>query len=301
MELILSQRYQTLLEAFFEGKSKLTCQAYQADLEDFRQYLNVESLDEALADLFYSMASQATLKAMHYRYTLAERGLKASTINRRFSVLRGISEMAKAKGIIDWSLQVESELVIPETASLPEDHREVLNKLLKHLEGQKPLLRASRDMALLLLIFDLGLKTSQLEALTMQDLDLHQGHVMISLSKGEKRKRKLSKRSQLALLQWVEARGLKAGALFQNFDRANKATGLSGTSIYRVIRDLGNQVGLKLTPQSLRRAVIQKKLKETGGCPVKMQRVAEYASHQSIKSLALYQVDSEEDQGLHPS
>jgi hypothetical protein len=44
------------------------------------------------------------------------------------------------------------------------------------------------------------------------------------------------------LRAWLEQRGLKPGPLFINFDRAQKGRRLTSTSIYRIVRDLDDQV-----------------------------------------------------------
>ena len=103
-----------------------------------------------------------------------------------------------------------------------------------------------------------------------------------------KKKRHINKRLQTALLQWLEIRGYKAGALFQNFDHAKKATGLTGTSIYRIIKQIGQGIGQEVTPQSLRRIVIQEKISQSEGCPKKLARILEFSGHKSMKSLDIY-------------
>ncbi len=271
--------YQALLDEFLSGKSPSTQRAYLQDLRDFQQYQGTESLSEALEDFFSSPHSQANLKAMHYRHLMEQRGLKQSSINRRISMLRALSKTALRKGLAPWALQIdplESEKNAP-TVTDPARIKKVFAWFKD--QADRPLLR--RDLAIVLLIRDLAFTNSELSSLRLQQLDLFLG----LLHRPGTPPLKLNQRLRQALKAWVEVRCVDPGPLFDNFDHAGKAQGLSGTSIYRIIRALGEASGIKMTPRSLRQGVIRKKVQQKKEGPKGLQELLRFSGHRHVKSL----------------
>jgi integrase/recombinase XerC len=102
------------------------------------------------------------------------------------------------------------------------------------------------------LLYDLGLRRSEVVGLDVDDVDLDAGTVAV-LGKGRTQKTFLTLPSSTkeAIRQWLEARGTEPEPLFTNLDRARKGCRLTGTSLYRIVRRLGEQVGLKVRPPRL--------------------------------------------------
>lgn len=117
--------------------------------------------------------------------------------------------------------------------------------------------KALRDRAVLRLLYDLGLRRSEVVGLDVDDLDLDAGTVAV-LGKGRTQKSSLTLPgpTKEAIRQWLELRGMELGPLFINFDRARKGCRLTGTSLYRIVRSLGEQVGLRVRPHGLRHTAI---------------------------------------------
>ncbi len=105
--------------------------------------------------------------------------------------------------------------------------------------------KAARDRALLRLAFDLGLRRGELASLDLEHLDLEAGTLAV-LGKGQEGRELLTLplETTAVLHTWLEQRGLEPGPLFINFDRAQKGRRLTSASIYRMVRDLGDQVRL---------------------------------------------------------
>ncbi len=272
-----------LLENFFSGKSVSTQRAYAQDLEDFRRYQGTHGVSEALEDFLSSPHTRANLKAMHYRYLMNERGLKDTTIHRRISMLRALTRHAMEAAHIDWHLQVDAETAPAPKEVRATDPKEV-KRLLQHLDDQpdKPIFR--RDRLLLMLVAELALKSNQISQLTLADLDLERQELEIS-GQGS---RKISTRLQHCLLRWLEARGPADGSLLTNFDHADKAKGLTTTSIYRILKKMGDQVGQEITPQSLRQGVIKRKAENAPATQEKTKQLLKFSGLQHEKSLQPY-------------
>ena len=272
-----------LLVSFFGKKAATTQRAYAQDLEDFRRYQGTEKLEDALTDFFGSPASRASLKVQHYKFLMGERGLKPTSINRRISMLKTLTKNARTQGLVTWHLEVERDLegaiTEPVTANLTEVAH--LSAYFENLPD-KPI--HQRNRALLFLIQDLALKSSEICDLTFADLSLSKKILVVG-----KEKKKLPKRLGQALSLWIAVRGFDAGPLFTNFDHAKKKDqGITTTSIYRIIKGLGKEIGLELNPRSLRQGAIAHKLetKKTGG---KISSLMTFSGFTHEKSLKRYQ------------
>ena len=94
-----------------------------------------------------------------------------------------------------------------------------------------------RDRAALRLLYDLGLRRSEVVGLDVGDFDLDAGTISV-VGKGHTQTTKLTLPgpTKEAIRQWLEARGTEPGALFTNLDRAGKGYRLTGTSLYRIVR-----------------------------------------------------------------
>jgi len=88
-----------------------------------------------------------------------------------------------------------------------------------------------------------------------------------------------------ALRAWLEFRGTEPGSLFVNFDRAGKGERLTGTAIYRLVRELGHKSGITARPHGLRHAAITEALDLTRGDVRSVQR---YSRHRNLQTLLVY-------------
>ena len=70
--------------------------------------------------------------------------------------------------------------------------------------------------------------------------------------------------------------------MFVNFDRAGKGRRLTGTSLYRIVRDLGLAAGVKARPHGLRHAAITEALDRTGG---NVRAVQRFSRHRDLRVL----------------
>ena len=80
--------------------------------------------------------------------------------------------------------------------------------------------------------------------------------------------------------------GIDRGPLFINFDRAGKGNGrLTSTSLYRIVRDLGKKIDLKVRPHGLRHAAITEALDLTNG---NVRAVQRFSRHRDLRILNVY-------------
>jgi integrase/recombinase XerC len=275
----------TLTAAFLAGRNARTLDAYRRDLEDFRAFLGVATATEAGRLLVTAAQGDANAVAHAYRSQLIERGLQPATINRRLAALRSLVRLANTVGLIPWRLSVRSL-----ASQVYRDTRgpggNAYQALLAIAAGQ-PARKAARDVAILRLLHDIGLRRGELVDLDLADVDLARSSVMVR-GKGRTQTAPITlpAPTQAALQVWIAERGNVPGPLFTNFDRARKGSGrLTGAAIYQLVRGFGVAVGATVRPHGLRHLAITRALDLFNG---DIRKVAQFSRHRDIRVLTVY-------------
>jgi integrase/recombinase XerC len=273
-----------LVNVFLAGRNPRTLAAYQADLEDFRRYTRTATLANAARWLLIERPAMANVYVGAYRIQMTERGLQATTINRRFATLRSLVKLANTLGLVTWTLSVEN---VPVQSYRDTDGpgRDGFRALLD-AAGSQPGPKGLRDVALLRLLHDLGLRHSEAVRLDVNDVDLPRNRLFIP-GKGHSQKEPvtLPAPTRAALAAWLEARGSEPGPLFVNFDRAGKGHRLTGTAVYHIVGWLGGKAGLAVRPKGLRYLAITTALDRTEG---DVRAVAQFSRHKDLRPLGRY-------------
>ena len=282
-----------LLEAFLAGKSQATLRSYAGDLQDFASFLHADSTEKAASILLGHTQGEANGLALGYRASLLERKLSAATVNRRLAALRSLVKLGNTLGLVPWSLS------IPGVRS--EGYRNTLGpgltgvKAMLEQVGQKQDDKAVRDRAIIVTVYSLGLRRSELVQLDMEDLDL-QANTVLVLGKGRSEKIKLTLPPQVkeTLTAWINIRGDESGPLFTSCDRSRKGkkTRITSDGIYHLIRGLGELVGIKTRPHGLRHAAITQAL-DSGADVRSVQR---FSRHKDLRIVLRYD-DNRQDLG----
>jgi len=285
--LVKAEPADELLAAFLSGRSDCTRRAYSQDLDDFRRFLGAGKMSEAATALLSRGHGNANALALAWRANLQDRCLQAATTNRRMAALRSLVQLARTLGIVPWTLEVRN--VRAESYRDTRGHgRRGVRLLLDEIERRRDK-KSLRDRAALRLLYDLGLRRSELVALDVDDLDLDAGTVSV-LGKGRTQKARLTlpAPTRETIRQWLEARGTEPGPLFINVDRAGKGSRLTGTSVYWIVRRLGEQVGLKVRPHGLRHTAITEACKLAQAKGMGLEEVLDFSRHRDVKVLMVY-------------
>jgi integrase/recombinase XerC len=281
-----------LVERFLGRQKAATRQAYAHDLADFARFLGAESNQAATLQLLAGGPGLAHQLVHDYLVQLRQRGRASTTINRRLSALRSLVRLARLCQLVSWTLELPGEKL-----ERSRDTRGLglsdIHRLLGALEEREDA-KAARDRALLRLAFDLGLRRGELASLELEHLDLEAGTVAV-LGKGQEGRELLTlpPETMTVLRAWLEQRGLEPGPLFLNFDRAQKGRRLTPTSIYRIVRELGDQVDIRARPHGIRHAAITTVLDLSHG---DVRAAARFSRHVDIRTLTVYD-DSRLDLG----
>lgn len=281
-----------LAEAFLSGRNARTLEAYKADLEDFRLFLGASTRDEAASELLRRSHGEANELALSYKTSLVERKLAAATINRKLASLRSIVTLARTLGLVPWTLEVGS--------MKSESYRDTrgpgasgVHRMLQLLDARLDE-KGRRDRALVRLLFDCALRRAEAVSLDMEHVDLEAGTIAV-LGKGRTGRVKITlpKATKEALEAWISLRGTTPGALFLSLDRSSRGHRLTGRALHKIVRELGEDVDLRVWPHALRHSAITQALELTNG---NVRAVQRFSRHRDLRVVSLYD-DNRSDLG----
>ena len=228
-----------LLADWWDGKSKRTVTTYKAGIEAFRQFLNAESALMAINQILMLPHGQANLLALQFKNWLKARKLAPATINVRLNALRSIVELAYAAGSVAWTLKVKGE-----RSKTMKDVRgpgiDAINAMFAYAAKQQ-IKYATRNTALLYLLFGQGLRREEVSSLNVADM-LPDGRLAV-MRKGytERVLMDIAPGTLAALGAWLKVRGNKPGPLIMSYG-----------NLYRTVKMLGKKCGVVVWPHGLR-------------------------------------------------
>ena len=273
------------------GRSARTVASYRSDLDAFSGWLeerNTGLLGAGSADIAGYLA--------HLRDDL---GRAASTVARAAVSLRGLYKFLVAEDLA--SNDPAGTLDVPRTpAGLPRAlRRDQVEQLLASPVGDSPLVR--RDRAMLEVLYGMGLRASELTALSLGDVDLDERLMRVWGKGGKERVVPVGRHAANAVGEWLSGAGRgvleppvwrsrdDAAALFLN----NRARRITRQGVWLIVRRHGERVGLgpdQLTTHVLRHSCATHML--DGGADIRS--VQELLGHASITSTQRYTAVSQE-------
>jgi integrase/recombinase XerC len=287
-----------VMTSFWQGRSPHTIAAYRSDLEQFSHYLarlHACSLDtpqlELLRTFFGSSAGRANELVLNYRNELRDRDVAPKSINRKLSAIRSLVKLARLIGAVYWSIEVDSvrdELTRDTSGPRPD----TIVRLLDVARQQPDPEIAARDLAMIRVLFDLGLRIGELVKLNLDDYDRKATPMGLwVLGKGRVRKVRLSvpEITARALNAWLTRRGKESGPLFLSFSaRHDHERRLVTRGAYRIIRNLGRQIGIHLHPHMLRHSAITQAVGQSVALGLSLDEVRDFSRHRNINTLLAY-------------
>lgn len=281
-----------LIRHFLSGRSARTMRAYQADLEDFRAFLGAPTVDDAAKDLMGRGQGGANALALEYRASMDAKGLSPATVGRRLAAIRSMIKLARLLGMVPWILDVRSPRleVYRDTRGPGDDTFKAMMSIIVERKDHKGI----RDVAILHLLHDLALRRGEVVGLDLEDMDRKEKTLAI-LGKGRTSKETLSLPNPTfsALESWIRVRPAGDGPLFVSLDPRTSGHRLTDQGVYKMIRALGEKVGVKVRPHGIRHLAVTKALDRTGGDVRKVQR---FSRHRSIQTVLIYD-DHRRDEG----
>lgn len=254
-----------------ENKAERTVQTYLESLLRFAEFLASEGLP----------TDPAEVTREHIRAFVADLlvRFKPATASNRYRALQTFYRWLVAEGEIDKTpmdgMKPPSVPVTP-PAVLSEEQ---MARLLKASGGNS--FEDRRDAAILLLLIDTGMRRSELEKLTVGDIDFD-AQVAVVLGKGSRpRACPFGKRTAKALDRYLRLRAKHRGA-----DRPELWIGrsgpLTGNGVYQILRKRARAAGIgHIHPHQMRHTMAHNWLAD-GGNEGDLMRVAGWSSREMV-------------------
>lgn len=285
----------TILRAWFEGKADHTIRSYQHDLEAFALYLSRAlgteyrlTVSQALHALFSQPVASAHDIVLGFRHHLLSVRLSTQSVNRHLATLRSLSKLARMLGMMTWAIEVpgvRNERRRQTQGPTVDDVRRMLAATSGDTEEE------TRAFAIVTVMYCLALRVAETCGLNLEDTDLVQGTTWI-LGKGQ-RERELVPLPQsviIAIRRYLEHRGTSAGPLFQTRGHRGKSRDgrLETRSVLRIVRELGQRVGLHVWCHALRHTSITQAAELGQRAGLGLDKIRAHSRHRSIVTLMVY-------------
>ncbi len=151
-----------------------------------------------------------------------------------------------------------------------------------------------------MILYTVGLRRNEAVSLDLpEDVSLENRTIKV-LGKGKTEKINLTlpEKTVEAVREWIEVRGHSPGPLFVNLDPVGKGDGrLSGRSVHRIVKSLGQTIGLNdLHPHSLRHSAITNALEKAKG-RYDLEECCDFSRHSDVKTMMIYRKRKKNVQG----
>jgi integrase/recombinase XerC len=300
-----AERFAAVLGEWFADKTPATIETYKKDVEDFTKWLGHTDHNKALLEFVTAPPSHGHTVLRMYKQDLMTRdvwrtsaskkagetpcrvGLASKTVNRRLSVLQSFSRLAFDAGIAKGVVAIKG--LRETTGEVKVVHDDDWRKLVSFLKEQARQGKNSayKDIAILRLMRDVGLRRKEVLALQVEDIDLKRKTLSIQPKgpKDHKVTHPIAGAAWDALQDWVFVRDNLPGSLFGLKDLS---------SLNKRLKTLGRKAGVPdLSPHQLRRAGITQAVTHFKG---DYRRTQGFARHKSPEVTARYDMaDRESD------
>lgn len=275
-----------LLEAFLTRRSPATRDAYERDLRIFSGWLGAP-VEVACSWLVQAGRLEGSARVLEFVRDQSKTHAPA-TVARRLASLRSLVQLGRLLGVCDWELEVPPPRVM-ELKDSRGPGRERVQALIEAAGRQRNPLIAARDVAILRLLYDLGLRRGEVCSLGIEDLRLESRDLWVKGKGMEERIRFTLPQGTAASLQaWVNWRGADPGPLFHRLDNAGAFlhvhVPLTGRAVLEIVTALGQQLGFTARPHGLRHSAITDAL-EAG---FDVRTVQQFSRHADLNTLVIY-------------
>lgn len=268
--------------------SEQTKKAYISDLKNFFEFLKSGNV---------YISHPAQIEGHHfqfYRDKLIEQGLSSATVNRKLVAIRSFIKWAMACKLIDYNPLdvVKLPKVQTETPTLAFDDTEVVAMINSPELINK---KGYMDRIIMILLFSLGLRRSELAQIKVKDFYQERGHYVLKIRGKGGKDRHLPLNDMIiselkSYLDAIATFGLSLEEddyLIQSAKKDKNIKPIDGSTIYRVIEKYARKCGInkKVSPHSCRATAISHLL-DTQKTPIR--DVAIFAGHSKITTTERY-------------
>lgn len=272
----------------------------QEAFETYQQYLNRQAISKNTRRSYLQRVSkylewlaaipegeralidpvERDFQTREFKQFLLQRGASPSTANGTLSAL---DNFYLSRGMKRGKVKRLDLPRLAPRAFEPEEERRLLKAL-----GRWEI----RNRAIVLTLWHTGLRISELASLNFGDLTLtaRTGHLVVRCGKGMK-SRMLPINSDLreCLLEYTQKLGFRAES--EPLFMSQKKSRLSISSIDRIVRRLGQSVGMEISAHDLRHNFVTRLIR--GGSDLVL--VAELAGHAKLETIRRYSLPTQQD------
>jgi len=273
-----------LLRTWLSDYSPSTREAYLQALQDFARFTRAESVEAAIGRLLASSKQAGAAILAAWREDLLHgRGKAAATINARQAAMRSLLAAARDLDLVPWAVRLKDLKTIP--------YRDTRGPGLENLQamlGRAERIREadlrSRNVLILRLLFDLGLRGSEVVGLDMADVDLPGKRLWI-LGKGRTQREPLTLPTPTleALKAWLRKRGGEPGPLLTILSNHKRGRRICRQTVFRLVRDLGRAVGCRTSPHKIRHTSVT-----TAATSLSLLEAQRFARHSNPQTTMRY-------------
>jgi integrase/recombinase XerC len=285
-----------------DKSSAATRKAYVAGLKHF--FGNDPNPAEVMAFLQLDRRSMA-MSLAQYKTRMRKAGCRGAVINQRLSAVRSLLKYANNLGFCDVDPRglVDSEKIAAyrDTSGVDVPTFIKIRKVPAKRYGAKSV-RGLRDIALLDVMFELGLRRSEVCKLNVEDFSIPQKKLWIDGKgqHGQKVPMTLSPGLVKAIADYILAAGHagdRKGPLFRNLHHNPAVAGqrLTGDGLRYLVREYGQAVGIEsFAPHKIRHTSITAAALATNG---NMTKVQKHSRHKKLETVAIYVDNANDAQG----
>ena len=258
--------------------SSQTVQTYEESLREFESYISLRdsglSLQAVDADLIRD-----------WMESLMDKGNTASTINKKLSALRSFYRFSLKRGLVE---KDPAHVVTGPKKSkpLPQFLREgEMDKLLDQLEWGNDY-KDVRARTILLLLYEAGLRRSELTGLNDSNIDLNERQLKVTGKRNKQRIIPFGEELAEALSKYIAMRDEQ----FENSEGAvfldDKGGRITGAQVYNIVRkNLSLVTSLKKrSPHVLRHSFATAMLNNGAG----LESIKNLLGHESVSTTEIY-------------
>jgi len=271
------------LEAFkkflLENERSLnTIQSYSQDINTFLKWIKNRS------DPPFLISALTATDLKDYANDLKSNSPFApATINRKLVSLIQWSEFLITIGSANVNLSDGINLLrIQKQNNIRWLTRREVGKLLHAIEltKQENLIKGTLHQTIVHLAVNLGLRVQEMCNIKVSDIDFETNVINLKGKGNKHRIVPLTKNTKLTITNWLEKRDRSSEFLLIS----SKSNSISSRAIQHIFRNYSNQLGIQITPHSLRHTYC-KQLAKQG---VNIESIAQLAGHSSIETTRIY-------------
>ena len=264
----------------------------------FALFLGAPSAEVAARALVMAGPLNGNSMVLHFLDSMRTMERSPATIARRLACLKQVVRKARILGLSTWSIEIRG----PKTRSYRDTRGPGVDVVVQLCEAARVEGEAlgARDLALVRLLFDMGLRRGEVAALSLSDLEEGARPGLWVRGKGQLEAALLGLPGPtLAAVQgWLAWRGRNPGPLFHRLDREEPGgapyEALTGRAVHMAVKRLGLAVGVRCWPHGLRHTAITRVLDMTND----MRAGQKFARHGSIATTQIYD-DNRRDPAGH--